>query len=85
MSPALITACTGEVSPILIRVETSPPECSDSANDAVRGAGLFSAMMATDSAFAMSNFTVMGTMAPFSAMSGALIRILSVSTVSDVP
>ena len=81
----MTTACTGEVLPILIRVETSPPERSDSSNDAARGAGLCSAMMLTDSAFGMSNFTVTGTTAPFSAMSGALIRIRSDSATAAEP
>ena len=67
----LTTAMMSDVLPSFIRVETngSAPFCNIYVD--VIGDGLFEAMIVIESTFGSVDETVMGTTAPFSAMSGA--------------
>ena len=81
LPPAFITAVTSDVLPILIRVETKPFVFAPRLKFAASGVPFFATMMLIASVLAISLVTVIGTTAPFSAISGAfnLISPLSVA------
>ena len=68
---------TFDVFAILMRVDTNGSVPPPRIKFDVSGVGLFAATMEIDSTLFSDDDTVTGTTAPFSAMSGAFIRILS--------
>ena len=85
LPPALTTAVTSDVLPILIRVETKPFVVAPRLNVAVKGVPFFATIKLIASMLAILLVTVTGTTAPFYAISGALSLMSLLSVVVELP